>query len=149
MRYVVLTLLILVAGCGASSGETKADPTPAVAKKALYERLGGKLGVATVVDDFVVNLQADPRIGPFFAGADVAHFKAMLADQICQVAGGPCQYAGRDMKTAHLGMGIREADFAALIDDLTKSLDRHQVGDAEKQELLGLLAPMKGDIVTR
>ena len=51
------------------------------------------------------------------------------------------------MKTVHQGMGITEADFNALVEDLSSALDQFKVPDQEKNELLNLLAPMKGDIV--
>jgi hemoglobin len=51
------------------------------------------------------------------------------------------------MKTTHAGMGIKDAEFDALVEDLVQSLDKHKVPAAEKQELLGILGPMKADIV--
>jgi hemoglobin len=53
------------------------------------------------------------------------------------------------MKTAHAGMGITDADFNALVEDLVATLDKFKVPEKEKGELLGLLGPMKKDIVTR
>jgi hemoglobin len=70
-----------------------------------------------------------------------------LADQICMATGGPCKYSGRDMKTTHAGMKISNADFGALVEDLVKALDTFKVPAQEKSELLGLLGPMKKDIV--
>ena len=51
------------------------------------------------------------------------------------------------MRDAHKGMKITEADFNALVEDLTKSLDKFKVGEKEKGELLSALGGMKGDIV--
>jgi hemoglobin len=62
-------------------------------------------------------------------------------------SGGPCIYKGRDMKTTHVGMNISNADFGALVDDLVKALDTFKVPAREREELLGLLGPMKKDIV--
>jgi hemoglobin len=61
--------------------------------------------------------------------------------------GGPCAYTGRDMKSAHAGLRISAAEFGAVADNLTKVLDKFQVAAKEKNELLGMLAPMQGDIV--
>jgi hemoglobin len=36
---------------------------------------------------------------------------------------------------------------AALVEDLVATLNGFKAGNAEQQELLGLLAPMKGEIV--
>jgi hemoglobin len=138
----VLSLGILV-GC-ATTGEQMATK-----EKSLYDRLGGKPAITAVVDDFVARVAADRRINRFFANTDVPSFKAKLVDQICEVSGGPCKYTGKDMKTAHAGMGITDADFNALVEDLVATLDKFKVPEKEKSELLGALAPMKKDIVTR
>ena len=78
---------------------------------------------------------------------EVFKLKSSLADQICDAAGGPCAYYGRDMKTTHKGMGITEAEWNATVENLVKALDKNKVGAQEKSELLGALGPMKGDIV--
>jgi len=120
--------------------------------KSLYSRLGGKSAIKSVVDEFVNNVAGDSRINKFFADTAkdpkrLASFKGKLVDQICQTSGGPCKYTGKDMKTAHKGMGITDADFNALVEDLVKALDKFHVGEKEKGELLGALGGMKGDIV--
>ena len=51
------------------------------------------------------------------------------------------------MKAAHEGMGVKEADFNALVEDLVAALDKFKVPEKEKGELLGILGPMKGAIV--
>jgi hemoglobin len=113
----------------------------------LYDRLGGKPAITAVVDQFVTNVAGDKRINAFFANADIPHLKMELVDQICQASGGPCTYTGRDMKTAHQGMGIKDADFNALVEDLVAALDKFKVPEKEKGELLGVLGPLKKDIV--
>ncbi|MBF8291785.1 MAG: Hemoglobin-like protein [Steroidobacteraceae bacterium] len=46
-------------------------------------------------------------------------------------------------------MGIDDSAFNALVDDLVMALDKFDVQEKEKGELLALLGPMKGDIVER
>jgi len=118
-------------------------------QKSLYDRLGGKDALTAVVDDFVGNVAADKRINGFFAKADVPRLKRNLVDQICQGTGGPCVYTGKDMKTAHKGMGITDADFNALVEDLVKTLNKFNVPAKEQGELLGILGPMKPQIVNQ
>jgi len=124
------------------------------ADKSLYDRLGGKPAITAVVDEFVSRVAADSRINGFFKAtaadpARLAKFKANLVDQICQGSGGPCKYMGKDMKTAHAGMGISDADFNALVEDLVGALDKFKVPTKEKNDLLGILGPMKPDIVEK
>ena len=40
-------------------------------------------------------------------------------------------------------------DFGALVQDLVATLDKFHVKDQDKQALLGVLGPMKGDIVSK
>jgi hemoglobin len=135
-----LAAALLISACQNTGMSPMADKT-------LYDRLGGKPAITAVVDDFVGNVAADTRINGFFAKADVPRLKANLVDQICQASGGPCVYKGRDMMTAHKGMGISDADFNALVEDLVKTLDKFNVPAKEKGELLGVLGPLKPQIV--
>lgn len=121
----------------------------AAEQKSLFDRLGGKDAIVAVVDDFVGNVAADKRINSFFAKTDIAHLKMELVDQLCAATGGPCTYTGRDMKTAHAGMGVKSKHFNALVQDLGKSLNKFKVPKKEQKELVAILAPLKSDIVTR
>jgi hemoglobin len=123
-------------------------PPPAPPQQAsLYQRLGGQPAITAVVDDFVANVAADNRINHYFARTDIPHLKKELVDQICQATGGPCTYTGRPMRVVHAGMHITDADFNALVQDLVKSLNKFNVPAQEQQELLGILGPLKSDIV--
>jgi hemoglobin len=51
------------------------------------------------------------------------------------------------MKDTHAGMGVTTGEFNALVEDLVASLDSLNVPKPDQDQLLGLLAPMKGDIV--
>ena len=131
-----------------------ATTASAAGEKTLYQRLGGKKAITAVVDEFVGRVAADSRINGFFKNTAsdpkrLAHFKMNLVDQICEASGGPCKYKGKDMKTAHAGMGITDADFNALVEDLVGALDKFKVGAQEKNDLLGALGPMKKDIVEK
>jgi hemoglobin len=113
----------------------------------LYDRLGGANAIATVVDDLVARCAGDDRINKKFARTDIPRLKQMLADQISEATGGPVTYTGRDMKETHRGMGVTAGEFDALVEDLVATLNQFDVPQAEQQELLGLLGPMRGDIV--
>jgi len=128
---------------GAANAQMTKPATP------LYDRLGGKPAITAVVDDFVANVAADDRINGFFAKTDIPRLKTLLVEQICAGSGGPCAYTGRDMKTAHANMGVDDAHFGALVEDLVKTLDKFKVPQHEKDQLLGALAPMKTDIVEK
>ena len=145
LGWGVLLLFVAVnlGACASMGGDTPAAPS-------LYKRLGGREGIALVVGDFTANMAADPRVNARFKGMKpeaLEKFKSNLADQICDAAGGPCSYLGKDMKAAHQGMNITEAEWNATVENLTKALDKNNVDAKAKQELLAALGPMKKDIV--
>src|SRR5262245_27959310 len=125
----------------------KSAPAASAPTRSLFERLGGKEAISAVVDDFAGNVLADNRINKKFAKSDAARLLANLKDFVCFATGGPCQYTGLDMKTSHKNMGTTAGEFTALVEDLVKSLDKFKVPEKEKNELLGALAGLKGDIV--
>jgi hemoglobin len=146
-KYVAPVLLTVMLAFSAVSASAQG-------KDALYKSLGGKKAITAVVNDFVGRAATDPRIASFFKpdlsdAKRLAKFKKNLIDQICEAAGGPCKYMGKSMKEAHAGMGISGADFGALVEDLVASLDKLHVKEADKNALLGVLGPMKSDIVEK
>lgn len=148
MRQIVklslgLFVFALLSACSGMNGQRAEEKSQA----SLYDRLGGVTAIKVVVDDFVGFVAGDNRISRYFAKTDVPKLKQHLVDQICQGTGGPCTYRGRDMSTTHKGMNISDADFGALVEDLVKALDKNKVPAREKNELLGILGPMKPAIV--
>jgi len=151
---MILTAMFAGASLAACGGKPKPPeagagtpaPDPGLS---LYDRLGKQDAIVAVVKDFVEERVAkDNRINVFFANADTPALEVKLVDQICQATGGPCTYTGKDMKTSHAGLKIRDADFTALVEDLKASLDHFKVDAQSQQELLGALAAMRDDIVT-
>jgi hemoglobin len=147
LGWVVISVALMcwVSGCAMMQSQQEA-PAPV----SLYKQLGGREGIALVVDDFAANVVADERINARFKALkpeQVFKFKSNLADQICDATGGPCAYVGRDMKTTHKGMNITEAEWGATVEALVKALDKNNVPAGAKTALLGALGPMKSDIV--
>jgi len=116
-------------------------------ERSLYERLGGTDALSAVVDAFRDRVGADDRINAKFARTDMARLRKMLIDQVCEAAGGPCTYNGRSMKEAHAGMRVTSGEFDALVEDLVATLNQFKVGKREQDELLGVLGPLKPEIV--
>ena len=140
---VVLVLAALVGFVGCASAPPAQAPS-------VYKQLGGREGISQIVDDFVANVVADNRINERFKALQppaVFKLKSNLADQICDATGGPCSYLGGDMKTVHAGMKITEGEWSATVEALVRALDKNNVPVGAKTALLGVLSPMKSDIV--
>jgi hemoglobin len=117
------------------------------ARASLYERLGSQDGVANIANTLIDRVAADPKLGRSFKGSNLRRIKSMLAEQICDLSGGPCHYSGDTMKESHAGQHISEAEFYNMVAVLRDVLKQQHVSQGASNELVGLLAPMKRDIV--
>jgi len=139
-----MTLVALMIGFAPPCAAAGGDDAPG---RTLYARLGGHEGVEAIPDEFFSRAAADDRIRKYFTGADLPGMKKQMADQICQLAGGPCIYKGKPMPAAHAGKGITEPEFMAFMGDLVASMEKLKVEKTDAGSLTGLLLPMKKDIV--
>ncbi len=124
--------------------------TPQVSGKTLYERLGGYDAIAAIVDEFLRRLRADPMFARFGGGRShdsTRRGRELLVSQMCELAGGPCVYMGRDMKTSHGGLGITTAEWEASLRHTADALDNFKVPAKEKQEFIALFERYRGEIV--
>jgi len=117
--------------------------------RSLYQRLGGYDVIAAVIDDLFARLREDPRFARFTVRSLDSHHRArqLLVDQICALAGGPCIYIGRDMKTSHVGLGITEEEWDLNLRHTAAALKKNGVPEPEQKEFLSLFAQYKRDIV--
>lgn len=126
---------------------------PIINEKKLYERMGGAQGVSDVVDEWVRQILADSRLSQSFETMTakpeaLKQFRRSLNDQICEIADGPCKYKGRDMKQAHLKLTITEEQFLAFSENLFRAMQKYNVPEREKNELLGRIGGLRGEIVS-
>ena len=112
----------------------------------VYKQFGELEGLKALMEDFMAQLLKDERTRPFFAEADQTKIKAHLVEQFCVILGGPCSYSGRDMKTAHAGMGVERSHFNALVEDLQIAMNKRGIPFRAQNKLLAKLAPMHRDI---
>jgi hemoglobin len=113
----------------------------------LYDRLGGESGVAAITGSLIDRVSSDPTLGRSFKDTNLKRIKKLLAEQICDLSGGPCHYSGDSMKEVHAGHHISEAEFYGMVNTLRGILKQQHVSQGATNELLRLLAPMKRDIV--
>ena len=130
---IVLPLLIGTAVAGVSG--------------TLYQSLGAEPGVAAISDALIDRVASDPVLGRSFADTNLPRIKKLLAEQICDLSGGPCHYSGDPMRQVHAGHHITEAEFYRMVDTLRAILKERHVSMAATNDLLRLLAPMKRDVV--
>jgi hemoglobin len=115
--------------------------------KSLYDRIGGLDAINAVTESWVARVGGDDRANQKFARTDLPRLKKEVADQLCEAAGGPCAYTGRSMRDTHAGMQTTAGEFDVVMRHLEATLDEFNVPQPEQDELVGLLMPMRADIV--
>jgi len=151
MRLAIGLCVVLAAGCTAAPPAKHAAPATKAAagakSDALYRALGGTDGITKVVDAALAEIHGDLRINIFFEKTDMADLRRLLIEQICAATGGPCEYTGRSMEEAHSGLNLSDADFDAFVEDLVRAMDSQNVPKDLQKQLLGLLGPMRPQVV--
>ena len=68
---------------------------------------------------------------------------------ISQALGGPKEYTGLDMKAAHQGMNISLEDFNGVAGHLKKTLEELNVEAQDIDTIIGVVAPLSEQIVSK
>ncbi|BCJ40127.1 hypothetical protein GCM10010168_29850 [Actinoplanes ianthinogenes] len=76
-----------------------------------YARVGGQTAVTAAVDALYRVVLADERLSDYFQGLDLGRLKGHMVALLSQVLGGPAEYTGRDLRGAHLGLGVVPAHY--------------------------------------
>ena len=113
----------------------------------LYERLGGAEGIASISADLVRRHLENPLIKMRFVDSDPAQLTKHVIDFFSMGSGGPAQYTGRDMPTAHKAMNINERELVTVLDDALAALDANNVDPVSRNEVLAILWSMKDDVM--
>jgi hemoglobin len=128
---------------------TNAEPAISPAKATLYQRLGGMPAIEAVSNRLIDKTSADVRTRRTFDGVNLVKVKKSLALMLCQASGGPCVYKGDSMKEVHQGMAITSEEFKLMAGFADQTMAELGVGAKERSEVMGLLGPMKSDIVEK
>lgn len=154
-KFLATMLLALAVITGVAPYAMGASPQAMNAPAAgasLYTRLGGYDALVAVTKDFIGRLATDPQLAKFFTGLNdtsKARVEAHVIDFLCVATGGPCIYTGQDMKTAHTGLHITDADWNTSAAHLTETLNKFKVPQKEQREVMAAISGLKGDIVGR
>jgi len=118
-----------------------------MADDTLYERLGGRDGIAAVVDDFYDQLVADELLGPFFEGADLASLRRTQTDFLCEAAGGPERYDAAPVREAHRHVPFEPEHIERAVELLYESLDAFDVPRSDADAVVAAIAAYEDDLL--
>jgi hemoglobin len=117
----------------------------------LYDRIGGAAAVDAAVGLFYSKVLADGRLAKFFDGVNMDLQKGKMKTLLTTVFGGPNQYSGKDMRSAHAHLvrnfGLNESHFNAVAENLASTLRILKVPEPEIKEVLAIANSVKGDVL--
>jgi hemoglobin len=127
-----------------------------MAEPTLYERLGGIFAIAAVADRFSERVLKNPKIidaNPDLHEWHTVTYRTRLPGLkwgrtlwLADVAGGPYEYTGREMRDAHFDFKISPEVFDEVSAELANALDDFNVPEREKQEVLAAFNGEKGEV---
>lgn len=120
--------------------------------ESLYERLGGENAVLAAVDLFYQKVMADELTRPFFCGLDMAAQSRKQVAFMTWAFGGPAEYKGRDLNTAHKSLvnrGLGDAHFDAVAGHLKATLEELGVAQPLIDEALTTVGGTRSAVLGR
>jgi hemoglobin len=127
--------------------DTAAERARRQKEKPLYERLGGREAIRTVVVDIVELHFTEAITKPLTAGVDKGKLVTLVTEWLCKAAGGAEKYTGRDMVTAHAHLNMTDVHFMAAGDQIMRCLKKHGVPDLEAQEVICAIIAYHDDVI--
>jgi hemoglobin len=116
-------------------------------QKPLYERLGGQDAIRAVVTDIVELHFTEAITKPLTKGVDKQKLVTLVVEFLCQGAGGPERYTGRDMVSTHKHLNMTDVHFMAAGDQIMRVLRKYNVPEPEQQEVICLIVGHHDDVI--
>jgi hemoglobin len=135
-----------------------------MSEASLYERLGGVFAIAAVVDHFSDAIVKNPKVGQESENPQLREWHTKQLDRlpglkfmrtlwVCNVAGGPLEFAATKpgstplgLEEAHREFQITPAEFDEVAAELGRSLDHFGIPSREKDEVLAAFAAHKAEV---
>jgi len=93
--------------------------------ESIYERVGGEPAMQELAESFYRKMLSDDRVSHFFDDIDMDRQIAKQKAFLTMVAGGPNNYTGRDMRSAHkhlMEKGLNDTHVDVVIEHLGATL---------------------------
>ena len=145
-RLVAAIMGLVLLGLTACSGQALLKPQTG----SLYKQLGGREGIDAIVDGFIFASVTNEILKPGFKGKSILDFprlKYNFVEQMCDLAGGPCRYTGRNMVDTHKGLNITQKQFIESGRLFEEAMKKNGVGEKARQAMLGKLGALQNEIV--
>jgi hemoglobin len=116
----------------------------------VFEKIGGAPAVDAAVDLFYRKVLADDSISHFFGDVDMDEQRAKQKAFLTMVFGGPNDYTGKDLRTAHASLvtkGLSDSHFGAVAQHLQATLEELGVPADLVNQVMTVAASTKDDVL--
>ena len=120
--------------------------------QSLFEKIGGEPAVEAAVDLFYRKVLNDGRVSRFFDDVDMDGQRAKQKSFLTMVFGGPNDYTGADLRSAHKRLvddGLDDSHFDAVAIHLQNSLEELGVPAGLVNEVMALAAGTRDDVLNK
>lgn len=112
----------------------------------LYDRLGGAIGIETLVNRFYGRVVSDPLLAPFFRNTSMDKLARMQRELMGAAFGGPQVYGGLDLAWVHHGRGITNTHFNQFFQHLLAALEELGAATDDVSEVVHRISVYKNQI---
>ncbi|MEE8332879.1 MAG: group 1 truncated hemoglobin [Alphaproteobacteria bacterium] len=123
-----------------------------IGTESLFDRIGGNAALDAAVDLFYDRVIADPILTPFFESVDLTNQRAKQKAFLGMAFGGPADYTGQDMRSAHAPLverGLTDQHFNAVAGHLQDTLEQLNVPAELIAEVMVIAGSVKDDVLGR
>ncbi len=116
----------------------------------LYELMGGAPAVHAATLRFYEKVMADPSLVPYFKGLNMDAQAKKFVGFMTMAMGGPHEYSGRDLRTAHQRLvddGLDDSHFESILAHLESVLVEMGMEPDVIDQALELVASTRGDVL--
>lgn len=116
--------------------------------ESLYQRVGGTEAVKALVEELHERLLSDSRLSHIFSQVkDLPRLRSHTVKMLVAALGGPNDYAGRDMASAHFGYPIGHTEFTIVIEHIGAAATEVGLSEDLISEIRNILEPLRREIV--
>jgi hemoglobin len=116
----------------------------------LYDRLGGAPAVQAATELFYRKVLSDPLLSHYFDQVDMDRQIAKQAAFLTMALGGPNEYTGRDLRTAHGPLaGLTDEHVDRVIEHLAETLRELGVSEPDVAAAGAIAESVRGDVLNR
>jgi truncated hemoglobin YjbI len=116
----------------------------------LYDRLGGAPAVQAATELFYRKVLADPLLSDYFDDVDMDRQVAKQAAFLTMALGGPNEYTGRDLRSAHSGLPeLDDQHVDRVISHLAQTLRELGAGESDIAAAGAIAESVRGDVLNR